>query len=145
MKFKMNDVEFEIIEVQQKEYKQLRVEEDEKEDGCTPSNTDTGVYLGATHHKTCKIYLDKNQPKDRKRKTLLHELMHCYVYEYISHTELQFNEEELADISANSHDIIHKIVEDYFNQPVTITCDLSSGNITCLKNVNLIDKEENKC
>ena len=33
MKFKMNDVEFEIIEMEQLEYKKLRVEEDGK-DGC---------------------------------------------------------------------------------------------------------------
>ena len=114
MKFKMNDVEFEIIEMEQLEYKNLRVEEDGK-DGCKVSDTELGVYLGATHHKTCKIYLDKNQPEDRKRRTLLHELMHCYIYEYIGHSEMQFSDEDIADICANSHDIIHKITEDYFS------------------------------
>ena len=114
MKFKMNDVEFEIIELEQLEYKKLRIEEDER-DGCKASDTELGVYLGATHHKICKIFLDKNQPEDRKRRTLLHELMHCYIYEYIGHSEMHFSDEDIADICANSHDIIHKITEDYFS------------------------------
>lgn len=115
MKFKMNDIEFEIIEMEQTDYKQSRIAENER-DGCKAEETETGVYLGATHHKTCKIYLDKSQPKDRKRRTLLHELMHCYIYEYIGHSEMQFSDEDIADISANSHDIIHKIVENYFKE-----------------------------
>ena len=49
-----------------------------------------------------------------KRKTLIHELTHCYIREYITHEEKNYSEEMVADISANSHDIIHKIVEDYF-------------------------------
>ena len=117
MKFKMNDLEFEIIEIEQTEYKQFRLLEDER-DGCKASDTESGVYLGSTHHKICKIYLDKNQPEDRKRRTLLHELMHCYIYEYICHSEMQFSDEDIADISANSHDIIHKIVEDYFKEEI---------------------------
>ena len=90
MKFKMNDIEFEIIEMEQTDYKQSRIAENER-DGCKAEETETGVYLGATHHKTCKIYLDKSQPKDRKRRTLLHELMHCYIYEYIGSFDMSRN------------------------------------------------------
>lgn len=113
MKFKMNDIEFEIIELPQIVYKEFRKKEDEA-NGCEISNTLVGEYLGSTHHKTCKIYLDESMSKDRKRRTLLHELAHCYIYEYITHEETQFSEENVADICANSHDIIHKIAEDYF-------------------------------
>ena len=59
MKFKMNDLEFEIIEIEQTEYKHFRLLEDER-DGCKASDTESGVYLGATHHNICKIYLDKS-------------------------------------------------------------------------------------
>ena len=44
----------------------------------------------------------------------MHELMHCYIDCYVSFQAVVYNEEILCHISANSHDIIHKIVEDYF-------------------------------
>ena len=51
-----------------------------------------------------------------KRKKLMHELMHCYIEEYVSLELEDYKEETLCNISANSHDIIHKIVEDYFKE-----------------------------
>lgn len=113
MKFKINGIKFEIVEIDQLDYKKFRVKDDEQE-GLEISEVNKGVYFGATHHKSCKIYLDKNMPKDRKRKVLLHELTHCYIYEFIGHELQNFTEEDVADIVANSHDLIHKIVEDYF-------------------------------
>lgn len=113
MKFKINGVNFQIIEISQIEYKKLRIKEDEK-DGLEIEETNKGIYFGATHHKNCKIYLDKDMPKDRKIKVLLHELTHCYIYEFIGHNLTSFTEEDVADIVANSHDIIHKIIQDYF-------------------------------
>lgn len=113
MKFKMNDITYVIKEVSQKEYKELRVIEDE-EDGAEISDVKNGIYQGSTHHTKGIVYIDKNLPHDIKRKTLIHELTHCYIREYITHEEKNYSEEMVADISANIHDIIHKIVEDYF-------------------------------
>ena len=113
MKFKMNDITYVIKEVSQKEYKELRVKEDE-EDDVEISDVKNGIYQGSTHHTKGIVYIDKNLPHDIKRKTLIHELTHCYIREYITHEEKNYSEEMVADISANSHDIIHKIVEDYF-------------------------------
>lgn len=113
MKIKMNGIEYEIKEVSQKEYKEYRKEED-KITCCDETDTSKGMYFGASHHYQGIIFLDENLPKDRKRKTLIHELTHCYIADYITHEEKTFDEEMVADISANSHDIIHKIVEDYF-------------------------------
>lgn len=113
MKFKMNDITYVIKEVSQKEYKELRVKEDE-EDGVEISDVKNGIYQGSTHHTKGIIYIDKNLPHEIKRKTLIHELTHCYIREYITHEEKTYSEEMLADIVANSYDIIHKIVEDYF-------------------------------
>lgn len=112
MQFKMNDIEYEIVELKQLDYKKMREKED-KEDGLN-IDTSEGIYFGASHHKTCKVYIDEDLPKDRKRKTLLHELTHCYVHEYITHSEKNYDEEMIADIVANSHDIINEIVERYF-------------------------------
>lgn len=44
----------------------------------------------------------------------MHELMRCYIEEYVSLELEDYKEETMRNISANSHDIIHKIVEDYF-------------------------------
>ena len=53
-------------------------------------------------------------PADRKKATLIHELTHCYIDNYITHCDKQYTEEDVADIVANSYDIIHEIVEQYF-------------------------------
>ena len=42
--------------------------------------------------------------------------MHVYKDVFIGNEEWKISEEELCDISACSHDIIHKIVEDYFKR-----------------------------
>lgn len=101
MKFKMNGVEYTIKEISQEEFDKI-----EEQDG---------YYFGQSHFFTNEIWLDKSLKKERKKKTLYHELTHCYIKEYLTTRDLEtFNEEILCDISANSHDIIHKIVEDYF-------------------------------
>ena len=115
MTIKMNDVAFEIKEISQKEYKEYRKKEDTKT-CCEETDTTKGMYFGATHTYSNIIFIDKDLPLDRKRKTLIHELTHCYISEYITHEEKQFSEEDVADISANSHDIVHEIVDNYFNK-----------------------------
>lgn len=115
MKIELNGVEYEIKEVSQNEYKELRLKEDE-DTGCNSSDTKNGIFFGASHHYTCKIYLDATLPKDRKRKTLLHELTHCYIAEYITHEDVTFDGEMVADIVANSFDIINNIIKKYFKE-----------------------------
>lgn len=101
MEFTMNGVEYSIKEVSQEEFNQV-----EEEDG---------YYFGQSHFFTQEIWLDKTLKADRKKKALYHELTHCYIKEYLTTRDLEsFTEEILCDISANSHDVIHKIVEDYF-------------------------------
>ena len=114
MKFKMNGIDFEIIEVNQKEYKEYRQKENEELE-IEKEDLKTGCYFGATHRYKDKIYLEKNLPFDRKRKTLIHELTHCFIGEYVTHDDKQYDEEMVADIGANSHDIIHDIITKYFN------------------------------
>ena len=113
MKFKMNGIDFEIIEVNQKEYKEYRQKENEELE-IEKEDLKTGCYFGATHTYKDKIYLEKNLPYDRKRKTLIHELTHCYIGEFVTHDDKQYDEEMVADIGANSHDIIHDIITKYF-------------------------------
>ena len=102
MKFKMNNCEYEIKEVTQEELQKEITDEDD------------GYYYGQTRFRKQIILIDKDLSKERKRKTLIHELTHVYIREYLTTRDISPDEEVLCDISANSHDIIHKIVEDYF-------------------------------
>lgn len=106
MKFKMNNVEFEIKEVSQEEMLQWKCDEQD------------GYYYGQTHFMTQEVWIDKILSKEKKRKTLIHELTHVYIREYLTSRDIEPDEEVLCDINANSHDIIHKIVEDYFRKKV---------------------------
>lgn len=70
---------------------------------------------GLTDFQQQVILLNKNIHPEMKKQTLYHELMHCYIRCYITFDQLSGIEEEMiCDICANSHDIIHKIVEGYF-------------------------------
>lgn len=74
------------------------------------------VFFGLTCYETQKIYLWEKLHKDQKRQTLIHELTHCYIGNYVSFQDLQITEDVLCNLSANSHDIIHEIVEKYFKK-----------------------------
>lgn len=111
MKFKMNNRIFEIIELSQEEMKQHV--KDYKWDG---EPIEFGRYYGQTYLDEQKIYIDKDLCLDQKKQTLKHELMHCYIGCYLFNAEKEYTEEDFCDISANSHNIIHKIVEDYFER-----------------------------
>jgi Zn-dependent peptidase ImmA (M78 family) len=110
MKFKMNDREWEIIELSQEEIREKIREY--KYDG----EPKEGRYFGLTYLDNSKIYIDKDLCLDQKKQTLKHELMHCYIGCYLFNVEKEYTEEDLCNISSNSHDIIHKIVEDYFKK-----------------------------
>lgn len=80
------------------------------------ASDEDGYYYGQTRFRKQLILIDKDLPYERKKKTLYHELMHVYIREYISTRDIDLTEELLCDISANAHDIIHKIVKDYFGR-----------------------------
>lgn len=108
MKFNMNNREWEIIELNQEEIRKKFKEY--KYDG----EPQSGKYFGLTYMDSQKIYIDKSLHREQKRQTLLHELMHCYIGCYLFCQD-SYTEEHICNLSANAHDIIHKIVEDYFN------------------------------
>lgn len=107
-KFKMNNRDWEIEELSQEEMRQKY--KDYKYDG----EPQTGRYFGLTYQDTQKIYLDRDLHIQQKRQTLMHELMHCYIGCYLFDNCEKYSVEDLCNISANSHDIIHNIVNDYF-------------------------------
>lgn len=107
MKFEINNHRWKIIE-ESKEIVKQKYEEATKEE--------TIEVFGLTDFCKQEIYINKDMTKDLKRHTLMHELLHCYIAEYCSIEQNNYTEEIMCDISANSHDIIHKIVEDYFKE-----------------------------
>ena len=102
MKFKMNGREWTIEVISNAEMNIL----------CGSDLRETFTH-GSTQYSELVIYLNEAAPD--KRKILYHELTHCFMYEF-GHNQHQkeFNNEDVCEISACSHDIIHKIVEDYF-------------------------------
>jgi Zn-dependent peptidase ImmA (M78 family) len=103
----MNNHRWEIVELSRDVItKQYREE----------SGTDTIVCFGYTDFCYKNIYINRDMCYDMKRKTLMHELLHCYIDEYCSMEQNEYDEEAMCNISANSHDIIHKIVDEYFKK-----------------------------
>lgn len=103
MKFKINDDEWEIRQISNEEMMAM-VEE----------NKD--FTHGVTVYSQQKIFLNKLAPN--KKRTLYHELTHLFLYEYGHNQfdEQSYSYEDVCEISASSHDIIHKIAEDYFRK-----------------------------
>ena len=92
MNFSMHDSIYKIIEVDQEQLMKYKEE-------------NVGYYYGQTHFIDQEIWIDKDLPYERKKRTLYHELMHVYIREY---------EEMLCDICANAHEIIDNIANKYF-------------------------------
>ena len=107
MKFELNGKEWTIKEVSQDVFWE---DSDEKRK--------FGEYFfGRTNTDSHEIWIDNSIPESEKKTTLYHELMHCYIRTFITMQTLnEENEEMICDLSANSHDIIHRIVEKYFDK-----------------------------
>lgn len=71
--------------------------------------------LGVTIYKTQEILLLENQSNIIK--TLKHELIHVWLYEYgHNQNNKQFDYEDICEIVASSNDFINSIVEEYKKQ-----------------------------
>lgn len=112
MKFKMNNREWTITEVSQQAIKNMQnIRKANEEENLKSIDM---RYYGITYCDIMQIYIDKDLPEERKKSTLIHELTHCYIDSYITHSEQEYSEEDVADIVSNSYDIIHEIVDKYF-------------------------------
>lgn len=112
MKFKMNNRTWSIEEKSQSEIKSMQNQRKANEEENIKSLSTR--YYGITYCDIMQIYIDKDLLEERKKSTLIHELTHCYIDSYITHSEQEYSEEDVADIVSNSYDIIHEIVDKYF-------------------------------
>lgn len=103
MKFKMNDLEWTI---EYATYEKIKK-------GFNDTNPNS-IYFGSTILSEQRVLISKECSLEKQRQTLYHELMHCYIYCYIM-DGLSFDEEGICNISAKSHNMIHKIVESFLN------------------------------
>lgn len=93
MKFKCNNTEYEIIQV-----------------NCIEDDIDT---VGLTRYQD-KIVLLKKLDREFMIKTLKHELTHVWMYEYgHNQADKQFNNEDVCEIVACSNDFINEVVDEY--------------------------------
>lgn len=96
MKFKINKREWKITEVSQQAIKNKQnIRRANEEENLKSIDT---RYYGITYCDEQKIYIDEDLPKDKKKATLIHELAHCYIDNYITHCDKQYTEEDVADI-----------------------------------------------
>ena len=56
MKIRINDIEYQIIEMSQKDYKEFRKKEDE-DTGSEITDTTKGIWYGASHHYQNTIFI----------------------------------------------------------------------------------------
>lgn len=114
MKFKINNRAWTITETSQATIKNMQnIRKANEEENLKSMDI---RYYGITYCDIQKIYIDKDLPSDKKKYTLIHELTHCYIDNYITHCDKQYTEEDVADIVANSYDTIHEIVADYLKK-----------------------------
>lgn len=75
--------------------------------------SDSGYFFGKSIYSIQEIWICEDLNLGQKIRTLYHELMHVYLRSYMTYQERSFSEEELCDISSNSHDILHDIADKY--------------------------------
>ncbi len=120
-KFKINNEDWIIKELSQQEIKEYQKERSKF--GYRDDGEECGRYYGVTYIDEQIIILDKDLPIQRKMKTLIHELTHCYIATTITHLENKYDEEFVADIVANSFYIILDVVTRYFQPNIKVNID----------------------
>lgn len=148
-KFKINNNEWIIEEKKKNELKQLYEKEIQEK---------TYFVFGVTIKSKHCIYINQDMCEDQKIRTLKHELMHCYIWEYGLYNVMDVNEEVICDIVACSNDFINEVVEKYLEIKKLYICDpkrnkeckkrrcyLNGGPCVYTKYINYAKRFNNEC
>ncbi|MDO4282360.1 MAG: hypothetical protein Q4D02_01875 [Clostridia bacterium] len=107
MKFKINDMTYKIIEVNEEELKNNYLKEH-------PNAKKEEIYIfGNTNYTEHIIRLCKELNPEEKIRTLKHELCHCWMWNTANSNQIEYNEEYICEVVAHSNDFINKVVEKY--------------------------------
>ncbi len=110
MRFKINNLEWEIEEYENKEFHEIRRELGRQQN--EEIREDMFCY-GFTNPCEQKIYLNKILCKEQKRQTLIHELGHCWLWSMGS-SYTSYSEDALCDTISASHEFIKGVIDKYF-------------------------------
>lgn len=124
MEFKINNDTWIIEEIDKDKLKEMYEEEMQEK---------TYFVFGVTKKSDHIIYINKDMCKEQKIKTLKHELVHCYIWEYGLYNVIEINEEVICDIVACSNEFINEVVNQYLGIKPLYICD-TNKNIGCEKN-----------
>ena len=72
--------------------------------------------FGLTQKPNYCIYINQEMIDEQKIKTLKHELVHCYIWEFGLYNAPNYNEEMVCDIVSSSNNMINKIVEQFIKE-----------------------------
>lgn len=103
MKFKINNHNWEIIEISNEKIQKLYED--------VTGIKDNFAY-GVTCYSTQVIFINEEINKECILFALKHELAHCYLWSY-GFREVDYGEEIVCDVIANSNDFINEIVNKY--------------------------------
>jgi hypothetical protein len=85
-----------------------------KEEYNKKTESNSQYVFGLTSFPDRTIYLNDEQSYDQLRRTVMHELMHAYLWTVGACGFSQFDEEDVCNFSSASHYLIHEIMEEYF-------------------------------
>lgn len=106
--FKLLDANYEIIETTKEELYKINEARGKEDRNYFP--------YGITLHYERKIYINSEVCHKEKVKTLIHELMHAWMYLTANAYQEDYNEEHICEMVSASNQIINDIVHDYFSE-----------------------------
>lgn len=76
-------------------------------------NSDNGMYFGLTEYQSQQISIRTGLSKEMTRETVIHELVHCFLFSFGVCGFGSLNEEQVCNFVGSHLDKIHDITEKF--------------------------------
>lgn len=76
-------------------------------------NSDNGMYFGLTEYQSQKISIRTGLSKEMTRETVIHELVHCFLFSFGVCGFTSLNEEQVCNFVGSHLDKIYEITEKF--------------------------------
>ena len=110
MEFYANGLKWEIIKEDNDRFHEIRREKGREQN---EQIKDDLFCYGFTNPVEQKIYLNGILCEQQLRQTLIHELVHCWLWS-IGASYTTYCEDAVCDTVSASYEFIHRVVEEYF-------------------------------